>query len=57
MDPLPAFGDRLVGQPDDGEARKACGQLDLNLDAAGLEPEKSDGCNSGGQTSPWLGAI
>ena len=57
MDPLAAFRDGLVGQADDGEARQSCRQLDLDLDSAGLEPEISDGRNSGGQTSPWLGII
>jgi hypothetical protein len=39
MDPLAAFGHGLVGQPDDGEARKARRKLHLHLDGAGLEAE------------------
>ena len=50
--PLAAFGDRLVGQADDGEARQARGQLDLHLDRAGFEAEIGDGGDGRGHQAP-----
>ena len=43
--PLAAFGDRLVGQADDGEAGDAGRDLALHLDGARVEPEIGDGGN------------
>ena len=52
-DPLPAFRDRLVRQPDDGEGRQAgipgrTGELDLDRHAARLRPVEGDRGGSGG---------
>lgn len=46
--PLAAFGDRLVGKADDGEARKPRRELDLHFDRAGFEAEISDSSDGGG---------
>ena len=39
--PLAALGDRLVGQPDDGEGRAAGGDADLHLDSASLDANET----------------
>ena len=52
MDPLAAFGDRLVGQADDGERRNTGGQLDLDFDGAGFEPEVRDSGDGRGHHGP-----
>lgn len=38
--PLLAFGDRLVGQPDDGEGRQPTGHLNLDVDVQRIDPLK-----------------
>jgi len=42
---LPALGDRLVGQPDDGESRHPGADLYLHIDRAGLDTLERHRCN------------
>ncbi len=51
-DPLAALAHRIVGQSDHGEARQAGRQLNLHLDAAGLEAEISDSGDGRGHQAP-----
>ena len=48
VDSLALF-DRVVGQADDGEARRAARDLDLDVHGHGLDALEGDGGNAGDQ--------
>ncbi len=57
MDPLLAFLDRLVGQPDDVEPRQPRRDLALHLNAARLQPQVSHRLNQRDQALPPLNCV
>ena len=52
--PLAQFGDRLVGQADDGEGRQAGRDRHLGLDLDDLDPVKRHRANLRGHVLPAL---